>query len=238
MNVPVWIKLAAASKDELYGEILTVIEEMGGIEAAQKALRQLGTSKSANWVLVDRFVTAQTLNDIFQEEVRKTRKDWEDNKIINKPVEERKEVKVEAPVEIPKEEVSGNNLQNEGPQKLSGGAYLATLLGLLLGTGLTAVHLKDINLKQVLDKAKAPKTQFNDDRYRIKPQPNYALELSPEDFEKWIHESKERIEVWERQIADMPKGSKKQEQEKELREFEFFVKLQIQHAEKSSDEEE
>ena len=39
MNVPIWLKLAAASKEEILDEILATIDEMGGLEKAQEALQ-------------------------------------------------------------------------------------------------------------------------------------------------------------------------------------------------------
>jgi len=65
MNVPDWIKLAAASKEELLEEVLKTIDEMGGLEKAQEALQQ--PEKEANWATYEKYVISKSVTDIGRE---------------------------------------------------------------------------------------------------------------------------------------------------------------------------
>lgn len=61
MHTPDWLKIAAASKEELATEALKLIEELGGPDSAQEALESLEgmSSKQANWVLDDVYVESE-----------------------------------------------------------------------------------------------------------------------------------------------------------------------------------
>jgi hypothetical protein len=58
--IPDWIKVAAMSSSELADEILKTIDELGGEDAAQKALNEYeGPSKKAGWAVEDIYVKAE-----------------------------------------------------------------------------------------------------------------------------------------------------------------------------------
>jgi flagellum-specific peptidoglycan hydrolase FlgJ len=152
MNVPVWLKLAAASKEELLNEILTTIDGMGGLEEAQKALRQ--SDKQANWVSTEKFVTAAD-------------KDWmkelgeeadEYARVKDNPKEEKPNpevANVESPADEEEVKPQGPPAEKEKPEKgkMSQQEYLKTLL-LGLGIGMAGTlggqALSHINLKHEL----------------------------------------------------------------------------------------
>lgn len=236
-----WIKLAAASKDELYGEIITVIEEMGGVEAAEQILRQLASEKTSNWVLTERFVTANTtLERILDEQGRKVRKDWEDRKIVNKPAPDTDVQQVEAPepekipeAKVPENVPTPDSPIKEGPEYLSRGVYLSTLLGLLLGLGggLAQNKLKNIDLKKMLADYKAGHDTSKVPSERAKElleeplnpsmveEPRGEVGLSEEEYAKQKEQVLSQVEVWKKQVAEEKDPAKQKEMRDELREF-------------------
>jgi len=150
MNVPAWLKLAAASKEELLNEILTTIDGMGGLEEAQKALRQ--SDKQANWASTERFVTSESWQD-------KLRQDAEEYaRVKENPKEEKPnpEVANVKPEEDPQFQGPPSEKEKAPVKEKSQADYLKNLLlGIGIGVGgtLGAQWTTHLNLKHELLKA-------------------------------------------------------------------------------------
>jgi hypothetical protein len=148
MNVPLWVKLAAASKKEILDEVEKVIDQLGGDDAAQEVLRQLDTTKTSNWALDEKFIlVAKTQEEVLEDFInsRTPRGDVRETPKI--PAEEKK--------------TDSPGFVEMDPAKMTAGIYLATLLALLLGVkALTPIQYKNINLRQTIvdlkDKVERP----------------------------------------------------------------------------------
>ena len=172
MNIPNWIKLAAASNDELLEEVLNTIEEMGGINKAQEALRQ--SNKKSNWAMLEKYVIAKSVVDLgrempfFTDPKEEVEVEVEEVKPIAPTPAESKHNPEVAAVEAPKEKLEEEPKKEEnhfqGPpaegstgkpnkENMSQAAYLASLLGMFLaGAGgvLGAQQLSNFDLRNAL----------------------------------------------------------------------------------------
>ena len=156
MNVPIWLKLAAASDNEIVEELLNAIEEMGGIDKAQEALRQ--SNKQANWVTHEKFVVSKTVVDMgreMHELTLKKRKEMIEDAISPNKI----------PPAPPTAETTPPLINPKPEDKMSQAMYIATLLGMLLagaaGT-LGVQQLSNIDLRQTLSKIVAQDQQLNE----------------------------------------------------------------------------
>lgn len=238
MNVPTWVKLAAASKDELLAEVILAIEELGGMDAAQAALRQLASEKTSNWASAERFViSAEKTRDQLLEEFVDAPSDlsFPDKKDASKPKE------ISAPKESPKESPRKSpEVTRTGPEKIPArGAYLAMLLSLLLGAGgaFTVNQLREINLEKTLadykaghDTAKVPGAPADDT-----PLSPPAFEMSLEEYATWKKRSEERIQEEHKRINNIKDLKKKKEAEEDLRKFEFDFRTQVKNQEEQGE---
>ncbi len=237
-RVPSWIKLAAASKDELLSEVMLAIDELGGVEEAQKALRELASDKKSNWVLTERFITAAKP---FGKELELLHQDALDRKPMKPaPAPEApkpEEKSPEAPVEEKKDAPVPAEPQKTTPEKLEGrGAYLAALLAMLLGVGgtLTVDYLRKINLERTLEEIKQQVPRGRAQELANEPLPPPGIELkTPEEVASWKKDTEKRISEWHKEIARVKDPKMKQDEEAELRKFEFSYKVQLKQIEEA-----
>lgn len=229
MNIPAWVKLAAASQEELLEEVKKAIDELGGVDKAQEALRQMASEKTSNWVLTERFIVSKSLDQLLNDVDKATRKNWEDSKIVEKPAP----VEPEKKKEVPEQEVSTEEPIKTEPQKLPQVAYLAMLLGLLMGTGvaLTPHQLRNVDLRELLDRPnqgpRVPSKVPSDANIPatapagVEPQeaPEAHDTIPEEDLDAMIGEYRSQLKMREQEIAKEKNPEKKKAGEASLDEF-------------------
>ena len=238
MSIPLWVKMAAASKKELLDEVMLAIDELGGVDAAQEILRQMGSEKTSNWAVDERFIVAapktrdQVLEEFMDSRLGKTPK----SKTEPTPKEEEGEAPRHVPEGIQPEKDKAPEPIKTSPEKMKGkGAYLAALLGLLMyGGGMTTEHLRNINLKKALadiaaghDTAKVPSDRVKElvnepiqvDEHDSRPPEEPRADMSEEEYKADKEKVLERMEVWQKQIADEEDPQKQESMQEELEEF-------------------
>lgn len=139
MNVPGWLALTASSKEELLEMAAKYIVDMGGLDAAEKTLKELaGVSleKRAMWVFAEKFVEPA----------------YDTAKWINPERKEEATAEPIKPPEVVKKPVPHKKPQKKREDRNTSGHKLAAVMALLLGVPLAAYlsQKSNINLKEDL----------------------------------------------------------------------------------------